>query len=434
MIDVDRLEITPAVRIGGVASVPGDKAISHRLAMIGAIADGKTIIHNFAESADCQSTLDCLRRLGVSIKRDGVTTVTVEGRGLHGLLAPAEDLDAGNSGTTVRMMTGILAGFPFQSTFIGDESLSRRPMKRIMEPLRRFGARLEARDDNYLPLKVTGGSLSPISFTMPVASAQVKSAVLLAGLHPHGITTVNEPVPTRNHTEIAFAEFGAHIQKNRDAIEIEGGHPLRGKEFFVPGDVSSAAFLIAGALGVPNSRLQITGVGLNPTRSGFVSLLQEMGAKITIGQLWAAGGEPAGDITVESSDIEGMEIGGDRIPNIIDEIPVLAVLGTRTQKGIRIRDAAELRAKESDRIRAVASNLHALGAKVEEYPDGLFVPGRQTLRGGVVDSFGDHRIAMAFAVAGLFAEGPVTIKDPACVGISFPGFFELLDQLKLEKG
>ncbi|MBI2150914.1 MAG: 3-phosphoshikimate 1-carboxyvinyltransferase, partial [Acidobacteria bacterium] len=251
MIHADRLEITPAVRIAGVASVPGDKAISHRLAMIGAIAGGETVIHNFARSADCQSTLDCLRRLGASIEQDG-STVTVEGRGLQGLRAPVDVLDAGNSGSTVRMMSGILAGFPFQSTFIGDDSLSRRPMKRIIEPLRRFGARLEARDDNYLPMKISGGALSPISFTMTVASAQVKSAVLLAGLHARGITRVIEPVSTRNHTEIAFAEFGARIKTAGNTIEIEGGHALRGKAFSVPGDISSAAFLIAAALAVPN--------------------------------------------------------------------------------------------------------------------------------------------------------------------------------------
>jgi 3-phosphoshikimate 1-carboxyvinyltransferase len=424
----DRLEITPAVRIGGVASVPGDKSISHRLAMLGAIAEGQTTIQNFAASADCRSTLDCLETLGVSIRRDG-STVRLEGRGLRGLKSPSRALDAGNSGTTVRLMSGILAGSFFESTFIGDESLSRRPMKRVIEPLRRFGAKLQARDDNYLPLKIHGGPLKPVSFAMPIASAQVKSCVLLAGLHANGVTLVDEPVPTRNHTEIALAEFGAHINAGENSIEIEGGHALKGKAFSVPGDLSSAAFLIAAAIGVPNSQLRLNRVGLNPTRSGFLSLLEEMRARITIGQMSLSNGEPAGDISVESSEIEGMDVGGHWIPNVIDEIPVLAVLGVRTRNGIRIRNAEELRSKESDRIRAVAANLQRLGVKVEEYPDGLFVPGRQTVRSGVVDSFGDHRIAMAFAVAGLFAEGPVTITNPACVGISFPGFFELLRQV-----
>jgi 3-phosphoshikimate 1-carboxyvinyltransferase len=428
MIDVDHLEIGPAAQIRGTASIPGDKSISHRLAMIGAIAEGTTVIQNFAESADCQSTLECLRRLGVSIRRDG-STVSVEGCGLNGLQAPARELDAGNSGTTVRLMSGIVAGSPFQSTFIGDESLSRRPMKRIIDPLRQFGATIEARDGNFLPLTVRGGMLSPISFSMPVASAQVKSAVLFAGLHAKGTTRVHEPVPSRNHTEIALLEFGAHMTADDADISLEGGHSLRGKEFTVPGDISSAAFFAAAAVAVPNSRILLTNVGLNPTRTGFISLLEEMGASISITGLTLSGGEAVGDIAVESSDLAGMEIHGAWIPNIIDEIPVLAILATRTRHGIRIRDAAELRAKESDRIHAVAANLRALGAQVEEYPDGLWVPGAQTLRGGVVDSFGDHRIAMAFAVAGLFADGPVTIQNPSCVGISFPGFFDLLGSL-----
>jgi 3-phosphoshikimate 1-carboxyvinyltransferase len=429
MSDHDRVKITPAVELGGVASVPGDKSISHRLAMIGSIAEGRTTIRNFAESADCQSTLDCLRSLGASIQRDA-NTVIIDGGGLTGLRKSSHELDAGNSGTTVRLMSGIVAGFPFESTFIGDESLSRRPMKRIMEPLRQFGATLEARDDNYLPLKIRGGSLRPVSFAMPIASAQVKSAVLLAGLHARGTTKVDEPVATRNHTEIALAEFGALIQTGNGTIEIEGGRPLRGKEFHVPGDLSSAAFLAAAALCVPNSRIELKNVGLNPTRSGFLSLLQQMGARISVRQLSAGTGEPVGDIAVESSELAGMEIGGAWIPNVIDEIPVLAVIATRTQKGIRIHDAQELRAKESDRIHAVASNLRALGARVEEHPDGLWVPGGQTLQSGTVDSLGDHRIAMAFAVAALLANGPVTILNPSCVGISFPGFFELLDGMR----
>ena len=428
----DRLEITPAVRIGGVAAVPGDKAISHRLAMMGAIADGRTVIRNFAESADCASTLECLRRLRVPIDRKG-TTVTVEGRGLRGLQKPSSELDAGNSGTTVRFMAGLVSGFPFESTFIGDASLSRRPMKRVIDPLRRFGATIEARDDNYLPMKVSGGGLKPIDFTLPIPSAQLKSCVLLAGLYASGTTRVHEPVPSRNHTEIALAEFGAHIRTGPNTIEIDGGASLHGKEFTVPGDVSSAAFFIVAALAVPGSRLTLTNVGLNPTRSGLINLLEDRQAKIAIAEMSASGGEAVGNVVVESSDIPGLEIGGSWIPNVIDEIPVLAVLGTRTQNGIRIRDASELRVKESDRIHAVATNLRALGAEVEEFPDGLFVPGRQTLRGGVVDSFGDHRIAMAFAVAGLIAEGPVTIKNPDCVGISFPSFFDTLAEIRQGK-
>jgi 3-phosphoshikimate 1-carboxyvinyltransferase len=421
-------EIAPAVKISGVIDIPGDKAISHRLAMLGAIAEGTTIIRNFAESADCASTLECLRRLGTPIQRTS-STVTVDGRGLNGFKAPSLELDAGNSGSTVRFMSGLVAGCNFESTFVGDESLSKRPMKRVIEPLRRFGARIDARDDNYLPMRVTGSSLNAIDFTPPVASAQVKSAVLFAGLHARGTTRVHEPIPSRNHTEIALTEFGACIRSNGSMIEVEGGHALHGKEFLVPGDMSSAAFFIVAALTVPNSRLRLSNVGLNPTRTGLIRLLQDAQGKISVTPGSAARGEPVGDIVVETSDISTLEVAGPLIPNVIDEIPVLAVLGTRTDMGVRIRDASELRVKESDRIRAVATNLRTLGATVEEFPDGLFVPGRQKLRGGTVDSFGDHRIAMAFAIAGLIADGPVRIKNPNCAAISFPSFFELLDKV-----
>ena len=428
MNHAERLEIAPAARIQGAVRVPGDKSISHRLAMIGAIAEGTTVIHNFAASQDCQSTLECLEQLRTPILHTG-STVLVEGRGLEGFEVPRRQLNAGNSGTTARLLSGILAGFPFESTLVGDDSLSRRPMKRIIDPLRRFGAIVEARDDNYLPLTIRGGPLSAISFTMPTASAQVKSAVLLAGLQAAGVSKVHEPVATRNHTEIALSEFGAHIHVDAGEIKIEGRKALQGKEFSVPGDLSSAAFLIAAALCVPNSKLRLTGVGLNPTRSGFLSLLQQMGARILISQLAPTGGEPIGEITVETSELSGMDIGGSWIPNVIDEIPMLAILGTRTRQGIRIHDAAELRKKESDRIRAVATNLGRLGAQAQEFPDGLRIPGNQALRGGIVDSFGDHRIAMAFSVAGLIAVEPVTIQDPSCVRISFPGFFEWLDEV-----
>jgi 3-phosphoshikimate 1-carboxyvinyltransferase len=422
-------EITPAAKIAGVIDVPGDKAISHRLAMLGAVAEGTTVIRNFAESADCASTLECLRRLGAPIQRSA-STVTIDGRGLNGLKAPSLELDAGNSGSTVRFMSGLVAGYSFESTFVGDGSLSKRPMKRVIEPLRRFGARIEARDDNYLPLRITGGPLNAIEFTPPVASAQVKSAVLFAGLHARGTTRVHEPIPSRNHTEIALAEFGARIRSSGRTIEVDGGHSLHGKEFLVPGDMSSAAFFIVAALAVPNSKLKLTNVGLNPTRTGLIRLLKDAQGKISAIPGPSASGEPIGDIVVETSDVSVLEIAGPLIPNVIDEIPVLAVLGTRTDLGVRIRDASELRVKESDRIHAVATNLRALGAIVEEYPDGLFVPGHQKLHGGVVDSFGDHRIAMAFAIAGLIADGPVLIQNPGCAAISFPSFFELLEKVR----
>src|SRR5215475_1328670 len=283
-------------------------------------------------------------------------------------------------------------------------------MKRVIDPLRQFGATVEAREDNFLPLTIKGGRLTPLEFTMPVASAQVKSAVLLAGLYARGLSRVHEPVQTRNHTEFALTEFGARIRTSPHIIEVEGGHPLRGKEFSVPGDLSSAAFFLSAALAVPNSRLRLKNVGLNPTRAGFITLLAAMHAKISVEERSIAGGEHTGDVIAETSEIAGIEIAGNWVPNVIDEIPMLAVLGTRTQEGFRIRDAAELRSKESDRIHAVTANLRALGANVEEYPDGLFVAGRQQLNAGEIDSFGDHRIAMAFAIGALFANGPVVIK------------------------
>ncbi len=421
------MEVRPAARIQGDIAMPGDKSISHRLAMIGSIADGTTTIYNFAASADSHSTLSCLLQLGVGFQETG-STVIIQGRGLGSYRPPAAELDAGNSGTTVRLMSGILAGTPIDATFVGDESLSRRPMKRIIEPLRIFGAALEARNDNFLPLTVHGGALKAIDYTLPVASAQVKSAILLAGLHARGRTRVVEPAPTRNHTEIALRQFGADVETDGGVIEIEGGRRLTGQGVTVPGDVSSAAFFVAAALGLSGSRLRIRGVGLNPTRTGFINLLEDMGARIAIEGLADDGGEPAGNLLIEGSELAGGEIRGSWIPNVIDEIPVLAVLGTRTRSGIRIRDAAELRTKESDRIQAVVENLQRLGVQVEAFDDGLFVPGGQSIHGGIVDSRGDHRIAMAFAVAGLFATGPVTIEGAPCVDVSYPDFFKVLSQ------
>src|SRR5262245_48312091 len=424
----DLAVIDPVSRIEGDVEMPGDKSISHRLAMIGSIAEGTTRIQNFAASADSHSTLACLERLGVRFQESG-STVEIAGKGLAGLARPKTVLDAANSGTTVRLMSGILSACPFESTFVGDDSLSRRPMNRIMTPLRQFGARLTARDDNFLPLTVAGGALRAIDYELPVASAQVKSAIVLAGLHARGKTRVREPIPTRNHTEIALREFGATVDSDGGVIEIEGGQPLAGRDVTVPGDVSSAAFFIAAALAAPVARLRIREVGLNPTRTGFINLLEEMGARITIEGLRVGGGEPIGNVIVENSTLSGMVVEKQWIGNVIDEIPVLAILGTQTRHGIRFRDAAELRTKETDRISAIADNLRALGVHVEEFPDGLFVPGGQMIGGGVVDSRGDHRIAMAFAVAGLFAKSPVTIRGASCVAVSFPGFFELLRQI-----
>jgi 3-phosphoshikimate 1-carboxyvinyltransferase len=424
----DNVVIQPAGRVEGDIEMPGDKSISHRLAMIGSIADGVTTIHNFATSADSHSTLECLKTLQI-LSKEKHGTITIEGRGLAGLRQPTSVLDAQNSGTTVRMLSGILAACPLTATFVGDESLSRRPMRRIVNPLREFGATIEAREDNFLPLTIHGGHIKAIDYRLPVASAQVKSAVLLAGLHAEGRTRVSEPLQTRNHTEIALKRFGAAIDIDYEKIEVEGGHKLSGQTVTVPGDVSSAAFFIAATLGAGEGSLRIRGVGLNPTRTGLIHLLEDMGGQISIeGLRMEAGdcGEPLGDVIVRNSDLFGAEVRGHWIPNVIDEIPVLSVLGVRTKNGIRVREARELRSKESDRISAVVENLRALGVRVEEFEDGLFVPGNQEIQGGRVNSRGDHRIAMAFAVAGLFAKGPVTIENASCVDVSFPGFFELM--------
>jgi 3-phosphoshikimate 1-carboxyvinyltransferase len=376
--------------------------------------------------------LECLRRLGVKILQVG-STVTIQGRGLDGFTPPSRELDAGNSGTTVRLMSGILSGQSFESTIIGDASLSRRPMRRVMDPLRKFGATLTATDDNFLPLQIRGTKLTAIDYTLPVASAQVKSAVLLAGLFAGGTTRVREPLPSRNHTELALKEFGATVRTSNGTIEIDGGARLRAGTFTVPGDISSAAFLVAAAATLPGSLLRLMDVGMNQSRSGFISILQAMGAHIRIEPKANIGGEPTADIHVEGSELSGMEVAGAWIPNVIDELLVLAVLGTRTRHGIRIRDAAELRSKESDRIHAAVANLRILGAEVDEFPDGLFVHGGQRLKGGTVKSFDDHRIAMAFAVSGLFAEGPVKILGSNCVGISFPGFFRTLSEISNQR-
>jgi 3-phosphoshikimate 1-carboxyvinyltransferase len=429
---VHTVTITPVRRVQGKVRIPGDKSISHRLAMLGAIAEGPTTVHNFAESEDCQSTLRCLGQLGVRIDRNGgAATVRIEGRGFEGLREPSEPLDAGNSGSTVRMLSGILAGRPFASSFTGDASLSRRPMKRIIEPLERFGATLTARDGNYLPLTIRGGALKAIDYPLPVASAQVKSAVLLAGIQALGTTRVVEPAATRDHTELALGAFGAAVRSRNGAIEVDGGTRLKGGEFQVPGDLSSAAFLIAAAAALPGSRLELEGVGLNPTRSGFLTVLKQMGAQMRIENLRKSGNEPVGDLVVEGSGLEGLEVAGAMIPNVIDEIPVLAALALRVRGGIRFRDAAELRTKESDRIRAMVTNMSSLGIETEETPDGFYVPGMQTPQSGTIDSMADHRIAMAFSVAALFADGPVTIRNADCVGISFPGFFSALEGIAI---
>ena len=428
---MSRVHIHPGRRLRGDVRVPGDKSISHRLAMLAAIADGACGIENFSSSADCLSTLTCLRELGVGVEEhQGGQDVVIGGCGFRGLKAPSRPLDAGNSGTTVRLLSGIMAGHPFETKFTGDESLSKRPMKRVIEPLRKFGASIDARDDNYLPMTVRGGSLNAIHYALPVASAQVKSAVLLAGLFADGVTRVEEPAPTRNHTELALEAFGVRLRHSGAAIEIEGGQRLHAQASRVPGDLSSAAFLIAAALLTPESEIRLPDVGLNPTRTGFLTLVERMGARIQVQDRHEQNNELIGTLTASSSALRSIEVAESLIPNVIDEVPILAILGARTPSGIRIRGASELRVKESDRICAIVSNLRALGVDVEETPDGFTVAGNQRFRGCTVQSYGDHRIAMAFAIAGLIAEDTVTIEGAGCVVVSFPGFFETLKRLE----
>jgi 3-phosphoshikimate 1-carboxyvinyltransferase len=418
-------EIRPAAAVSGAIALPGDKSISHRYAMIAALAEGSTRIQNYSTGADCHSTLGCLRALGIEIEEQG-TEVSVAGKGLEGLRQAAECLDAGNSGSTIRMLSGILAAQPFVTRIGGDESLSRRPMRRIMTPLAEMGARIDAREGQFPPLEIHGGALRPIEYTLPVPSAQVKTCVLFAGLFAEGTTSVIEPVRSRDHTEIALREFGAEIRVERLKISLAGRPRLTGRELVVPSDLSSAAFFIVAALLVPGSRLSILGVGLNPTRSALLDFLVGMGARIRVPNLESGGGELIGDLVVEHSELRGGVISGGLTAALIDEIPVLAVLGAATEEGLTVRDAAELRVKETDRIRTVVDNLRRMGVEVEELPDGLSVPGRQTFRAARFDSFGDHRIAMAFAVAGLHADGVSVIDGAEAASVSFPEFWDTL--------
>jgi 3-phosphoshikimate 1-carboxyvinyltransferase len=420
--------ISPAQRLAGSICLPGDKSISHRYAMISAVAEGTSTIKNYSTGADCHSTLGAIRALGIPVTVHG-TDVVIEGRGLHGLRAPAADLDAGNSGSTIRMLSGILAAQPFTSRIHGDESLSRRPMQRIMQPLRQMGAVITAREDKFPPLEIRGARLQPIDYKLPVASAQVKTCVLFAGLFADGTTVVHEPIRSRDHTEIALREFGADLTVERFRISIRGGSTLAARDLVVPSDLSSAAFFVVAALIVPGSELVIRGVGLNPTRSALLDFLIGMGADIRILDVTSASGEVMGDIQVKGSTLAGGVIEKDLTAALIDEIPVLAVLGAATENGLIVRDASELRIKETDRIATVAENLRRMGVETEVQPEGIVIPGRQRFRAAALDSFGDHRIAMAFAVAALRAEGECVIEGSEAASVSFPEFYRTLRQV-----
>ena len=426
--------IARSTALHGDIKLPGDKSISHRAAMISALGNGITTIENYSSAVDCQNTLDCLARLGVSIERNSreAGSWTVHGGGPGSFRPPTAMLDAGNSGTTMRLLSGILAGLPFTTEIGGDESLSRRPMRRVIEPLERMGAAINSRDDGFAPLRISGGNLHAIDYQPPVASAQVKSCVLLAGLFAEGITTVTESIPTRNHTEIMLEQCGAHLSVTTNLkgsrISIDGTRALAPLgDYEVAGDLSSAAFFIASALLVPNSELVLRTVGANPSRIALVEVLQKAGAGIIIENMRMLHGEPVSDIIVRHSRLEGrIELSGSTIANLIDEIPILAVLATRIDGGLRVQDAKELRVKECDRIHAIVANLRKMGIEIDEFPDGFRIDGGQQLRGAVVQSFNDHRIAMAFAVAGLIAEGETVIEGAEAASVSLPEFFDLL--------
>jgi 3-phosphoshikimate 1-carboxyvinyltransferase len=421
--------IAPASRLAGSVRIPGDKSISHRYAMLSAIAEGTTKIHNYSTGADCQSTLGCVRALGIeTTNSDGV--VEVHGKGLEGLRASVSELDAGNSGSTIRMLSGILAAQPFVTRIGGDESLSRRPMERILKPLAQMGAAIQARDGKYPPLEIQGGKLQPIDYTLPVASAQVKSCVLFAGIFADGTTTVRESIRTRDHSELALREFGADIHSSRGAITIEGRPTLRGRELMVPGDLSSAAFFLAAALLIPETTLVLEAVGLNPTRSALIDFLISMGARIKVLNIQQTGGELIGDLRVSGGTITGGVIEKSLTASLIDEIPVLAVLGAASENGLTVRDASELRIKETDRIATVADNFARMGVQMEVMPDGFHIPGRQKFRAAQLDSFGDHRIAMAFSIAALAANAECTIQNAEAASVSYPEFFDTLESIR----
>lgn len=410
----------------GELTVPGDKSISHRGIMFGAIAEGTTELEGFLDGADCHSTISCFRQMGIEISQDH-DRVQIHGKGLYGLRQPKDMLDAGNSGTTVRLISGILAGQPFTTQLTGDASIQKRPMKRIMTPLSLMGASIRSLAGNdCAPLEIHGGSLVPIHYDSPVASAQVKSCVLLAGLYAEGQTSVTEPVPSRDHTERMLSGFGAEITSRERTATVTGHPRLIGQHITIPGDISSAAYFIAAGLICPNSDLYIRNVNTNPTRAGILTVAKQMGGKITLENQRVVSGEEVCDIHVVSSDLHGTQIDRELIPSLIDEIPVIAVMAAFAEGTTVIKDAQELKVKESNRIDSVTENLNAMGGDAIPTEDGMIIHGGRPLHGARILTRSDHRIAMSFAIAGLAADGETTFDDPGCIDISYPTFFETL--------
>ena len=427
------MRIQPVSSLRGELTLPGDKSISHRYAILGAMAHGTTRISQFSQSEDCQSTLRCLRKLGLGIRQSANNEVEIQSEGWKRFQKPTDLLDAGNSGTTVRLLSALLSASPFVSTIQGDDSLNSRPMERIIRPLTLMGAKIEAVQDEFPPLRITGSQLRGIHYRLPMASAQVKSCVLLAGLMAQGETTVVEDVPSRDHTERALPFFDAVLTETAQQLKVKGPSSLKAVQMEIPGDFSAAVFFIVAALLVPDAEIYLKGVGVNPSRTGLLTMLEDSGARVERTNPREFNAEPVCDLKIcfshEPLRRFPAEISGKWLPNMIDEIPALAVLATRLERGLRVRGGEELRKKESDRIKSVVVNLRNLGVQVEEYPDGFFVPPDQQIQGGRVQTFGDHRIAMAFAVAGLIATQPVELDHPSCVSVSFPEFFEGLQSL-----
>jgi 3-phosphoshikimate 1-carboxyvinyltransferase len=425
-------QVSPASALHGVVTVPGDKSISHRYAMLAGIAQGDSRIYNYSTGADCQSTLACMRALGAEhefAEENGRSVLMVHGTGSAGLRPAARMLDAGNSGSTIRMLSGILAAQPFTSRISGDESLVKRPMRRIITPLEQMGARIEATGNQFPPLTIHGSHLRGIDYALPVASAQVKSCTLLAGLYAEGETVVREPVATRDHTEIALRELGADIIIEPRVVRLSGGAQLTGKTLMVPGDISAAAFFIVAALIVPDSDLIITHVGLNPTRTALLDLLRSMGASIKLLHIEEANGELIGSLEIKTSALSGGIIEGAMTASVIDEIPVLAILGAVTENGLIVRDAGELRVKESDRIETIAANLRRMGIAIETAHDGFTIQGRQQFHSAEIETCGDHRIAMAFSTAALIADAPCVVHNAGSASVSFPEFYKTLGEI-----
>ena len=423
------ITIKPATSIKGDITVPGDKSISHRSIMLGGIAQGVTTVKGFLRGEDNLATMKAFQAMGVRIDDDGETLV-IHGRGLHGLIEPTDVIDCGNSGTTIRLITGLLAGQSFFSVVTGDQYLRKRPMKRVVEPLSRMGARIMGREKGSLaPLAISGGCLNAIGYDSPVSSAQIKSSIMLAGLYAGGETSVREPSLSRDHSERMFRLFGASLDIFNNGVTIRGGIELNGQEISVPGDISSATFFIVAALITSGSEIIIRNVGVNPTRTGAIDILKSMGGNIELIGEREVSGEPVADILVHSSQLKGIDIAGSVVPRAIDEFPAICVAAACAEGRTTIRDARELRVKETDRIAAMATNLRQLGVEVNESDDGMDITGVEKLGGGKVKSFGDHRIAMSLSIAALASANDITVDDTECVATSFPSFFPLLEKV-----